>query len=200
MIGISASLFVLQSTVNFKLIRRVENIESPFYRITHVSKAGDAVGEQGYTSLHDGWTAPVYLRKGKISKTRIETKPCSLPKSTHFDRTDPLFKKYPTGGPTDCTWPVGGKRFDLKSGVKLCQLVYEGGQQEFEQVIVQYPNGKAAQLNQVVPGLKGFVTRSLIHIDKSGWILVGGYRGSFYGDESYVLGSMGEQLYWISYR
>jgi hypothetical protein len=80
-------------------------------------------------------------------------------------------------------------------------LTYEGGMKEFSQVVVENSNGTAFQLNRLVRGLKNYTTTHLVHLDtQEKWMVVTGFESSFYGDGSYRTGTMGEQLYWISFR
>lgn len=188
-------------SISFRLVRRIENTEAPFYRVTKVSKNGSLYGLEGYSSLHDGWTQPVWYRSGKRVKKALSIPACVLPLHRPILTTDQLFKDCPTGGPKDCTWAVSGRRYQLKTGIDVCQLTYEGGAQEFSQLVVQVKGRKAKQMSQLVPGLRGFATTNLIHIDRAGWMVVAGFRGSFYSsDNSYHIGAMGEQLYWISFK
>ncbi|MEI7576292.1 MAG: hypothetical protein WCK51_05315 [Armatimonadota bacterium] len=194
-------VIIATASVTFKLMWRIENSESPFYSISSVSKSGSLYGLEGYSSLHDGWTQPVWYQSGKRVKQAFSIPACSLPSGQPISKNDQLFKDFPTGGPTDCTWAVSGRRYSLKPGVDICQLTYEGGAQNFSQVVVQVSRRKAKQLSSVVPGLKEFATANIIHIDRKGWMVVGGFKGSFYSsDNLYHIGAIGEQLYWISFN
>jgi hypothetical protein len=201
LVSILPPVRIAAPSVTFKLMRRIENSESPFYSISSVSKSGSLYGLEGYSGLHDGWTQPIWYRSGKRVKKAFAVPACSLPLGQPISKNDQLFKDFPTGGPTDCTWAVSGQRYPLKAGVDVCQLTYEGGYQNFSQVVVRVGRGKAKQLSALVPGLKQFATANIIHIDRSGWMVVGGFKGSFYSsDNSYHIGAIGEQLYWISFK
>lgn len=191
----------LYPKLEFSLLRRIENKGSSFYRVSGVSREGSVAGEEGYLGLHDGHTQPVWFKKGKKSRKAVTVPGCSLPVSKRISAADLLFQKFPSGGAADCTWPTEGRLYTLKPGVEICQLTYEAGMQEFSQVVIRYASGKSSQLHQEVPGLKGYATTNIVHIDAKGWMVVAGYQGSFYNLYNSVrTGSMGEQLFWISYR
>jgi hypothetical protein len=190
-----------EPTLSCRLIRRLENTDDSFYRITEVSKDGSVSGWQGHMGLHDGYTEPVYFNKGRRTKHALHLPKCALPNPEPIPATDPLFSKYPTPGAKDSSGPDGGQRYKIKPGVEICNLKYEQGMQYCSQVVVFFRSGKSRQLSEIVPGLKGFATTHLLHIDSSGWMLVAGFRGKFYTPNRGALtGTMGAQLYWISFK